>query len=45
MQGYAPIHLACDRGNVEVVKILLERGVDLAIKVGALCVLILGLWS
>ncbi|KJA26065.1 hypothetical protein HYPSUDRAFT_347469 [Hypholoma sublateritium FD-334 SS-4] len=30
--GYAPIHLACDRGNVEVVKILLERGVDLAIK-------------
>ncbi len=30
------MHLACDRGNVEVVKLLLERGADRAIKVGVL---------
>jgi ankyrin repeat protein len=33
MQGYAPIHLACDRGKTEIVRILLERGADTAIKV------------
>ncbi|KDR84884.1 hypothetical protein GALMADRAFT_298243 [Galerina marginata CBS 339.88] len=26
--GYAPIHLACDRGNVDIVKFLLARGAD-----------------
>ena len=33
MKGYAPIHLACDRANVEVVKLLLARGADRNIKV------------
>ncbi|KAF8870517.1 hypothetical protein CPB84DRAFT_1726985 [Gymnopilus junonius] len=30
--GYAPIHLACDRGNTEIVKILLAQGADRNIK-------------
>jgi len=30
--GYAPIHLACDRGNTGIVKILLARGADRNIK-------------
>ncbi|PPQ73530.1 hypothetical protein CVT26_010341 [Gymnopilus dilepis] len=30
--GYAPIHLACDRGNTEIVKILLLKGADRSVK-------------
>ncbi|KAF8168207.1 hypothetical protein B0H34DRAFT_684636 [Crassisporium funariophilum] len=30
--GYAPIHLACDRGNTDIVKSLLVRGADRHIK-------------
>jgi Ankyrin repeat len=32
-QGYTPLHLACDRGNLAVVQILLNKGADAAIKV------------
>lgn len=30
--GYAPIHLACDRGHLEVVRLLLSRGANRDIK-------------
>ncbi|KAF9481675.1 ankyrin [Pholiota conissans] len=30
--GYAPIHLACDRGNAEIVKILLQYGANRDVK-------------
>jgi ankyrin repeat protein len=33
MKGYAPIHLACDRGHLEVVRLLLSRGANRDIKV------------
>ena len=32
-QGYTPLHLACDRGNLAVVQILLSKGADATIKV------------
>ncbi|KAH9937194.1 ankyrin repeat-containing domain protein [Fomitopsis serialis] len=30
--GYTPLHLACDRGHADVVRLLLERGADPSIK-------------
>lgn len=33
MKGYAPIHLACDRGHIDIVKLLLSRGAKQDVKV------------
>jgi len=30
--GYTALHMACDRGNLAIVKVLLKRGVDLTLK-------------
>ncbi|KIK70886.1 hypothetical protein GYMLUDRAFT_32961 [Collybiopsis luxurians FD-317 M1] len=30
--GYTPLHLACDRGNADMVRLLLAKGVDISIK-------------
>jgi len=32
-KGYTPLHLAADRGHLDVVKLLLSKGVDKSIKV------------
>lgn len=34
LQGYTALHLACDRGNLAAVQMLLSKGADAAIKVG-----------
>lgn len=33
LQGYTALHLACDRGNLLVVKVLIKHGADATIKV------------
>lgn len=32
-QGFTPLHLSSDRGNISVVRVLLKRGADVSIKV------------
>lgn len=32
-QGFTALHLACDRGHIDIVRILLERGANTTIKV------------
>jgi len=36
LKGYTPLHLAADRGHLDVVKLLLSKGVDKSIKVNTL---------
>lgn len=33
LKGYTPLHLAADRGHLDIVKLLLSKGVDKSIKV------------
>lgn len=33
IQGYAPLHIAADRGHTKVVELLLSKGADKLIKV------------
>ena len=37
MKGYAPMHLACDRGHIEVVRFLLSKGARQDAKVYISC--------
>ena len=41
VQGYTPLHLACDRGNVAIARLLLQHGADSRIQVRIDCRLFL----